>query len=316
MRAAWYTGYGSPDHITVGDLPTPEGGRDDVRVRVRATSVNPVDWKIASGKFPFNIVRPGLPYVPGFDIAGEVERAAGGFREGDRVYARIPGTQGGAAADHVDFAPYAAALVPDGMDFAHAAGVPLAGLTALQGLRDHARLPLEKADGWRVLVIGASGGVGHFGVQIAKAAGAHVTGVCSGRNEALVRELGADEVIDYTKSDTWNGGGNFDVILDCVGGVTPSRFTPWLTARGVYASTLPDGRVFAQQLGYAVIFQRKVRGVMLKTNGDDLRVLGGLVSSGALRTHIDETFPLEKMAAAHRASMTGRTRGKLVVTIA
>lgn len=89
MRAAWYTSYGSPDHITVGDLPTPEGGRDDVRVRVRATSVNPVDWKVANGKFPFNLVRPGLPYVPGFDIAGEVERAAGGLREGDRVYARI-----------------------------------------------------------------------------------------------------------------------------------------------------------------------------------------------------------------------------------
>lgn len=315
MKVARYRAYGGPENIEVAEQADPVAGDGELLVKVHASSVNPVDWKIASGHFPFNIVRPGLPYVPGFDVAGEVVRAAGDFAQGDRVFVRLPGVKGGASVELVAVGAKEAAKIPEGMGFQEAAAIPLAGVTALQGLRDEARLPMAGADGYRVLVIGASGGVGHFGVQIARAAGAHVTGVCSGRNAELVAGLGAHEVVDYAKSEVFNSGGDYDVILDCVGGESPARFTPWLTARGVYVSTMPDAGVFARQLGHALLGRRRVRGVMLKPNASDLRSLSALFTAGKYHAHIDEVFPLERLADAHRKSIGGRTRGKLVVSI-
>ena len=315
MKVACYRAYGGPENVDVTDLPEPVAGEGQLLVRVRASSVNPVDWKIARGDFPFNLVKPGLPYVPGHDVAGEVVRGAGDFREGDRVYARIPGTKGGTSAERVAFDARAAAKMPEGMGYHEAAAIPLAALTALQGLTEQARLPTANAEGWRVLVIGASGGVGHFAVQIARAVGAHVTGVCSGRNAEMVTGLGAHEVIDYTKVTTWNAGGNFDVILDCVGGESPSRFTPWLTKRGSYANTLPDGGVFARQVLGSLGLGPRVRAVMLRPDGDGLRWLNGLYEKKQFRAVIDEVFALDKLADAHRKSMTGRARGKIVVSV-
>ncbi len=316
MKVARYRTYGTPEHVEITEQPEPTPREGELLVKVRASSVNPVDWKIAQGEFPFNVAKPGLPYVPGHDIAGEVERGAGEFKPGDRVFARIPGRKGGASAEHVAFDARTAAKVPEGMSWHEAASIPLAALTALQGLRDEARMPLSGADGYRVLVVGASGGVGHFGVQIARATGAHVTGVCSGRNTEMVSGLGAHEVIDYTKTTTLNAGGDYDVILDCVGGESPARFTPWLTKRGVYVSTMPDGRVFSRQLAGALVGRRRVRGVMMKPDAEGLRWLGGLYEKKMFRAQIDEVFPLDRLADAHRKSMGGRARGKIVVSVA
>ncbi|MFO0626223.1 MAG: NAD(P)-dependent alcohol dehydrogenase [Polyangiales bacterium] len=248
MKVARYHTLGGPEHIEVAEQSAPTPAEGQLLVRVHATSVNPVDWKMASGAFPFNLMPPALPYVPGFDVAGEVERAAGGFAVGDRVFVRKTERAGGASAELAVCDAGVAAAMPAGMSFHDAAAIPLAGMTALQGLRDGARLPLSGADGWRVLIVGASGGVGHFATQIARDAGAHVTGVCSARNADFVASLGAHAVIDYARDDAWNAAGNFDVILDCVGGKPVSRFTPLLTARGAYACVMPGAGVFARQL--------------------------------------------------------------------
>jgi len=316
MKVAQYRAYGGPEHVELAERPEPTPAPNEVLVDVRASSVNPIDWKIVSGVFPMSLMRPPLPYIPGHDIAGVVRKAAGPFREGERVFARIPGRAGGASAERVPCPPEALAPIPEGMSDHEAAAIPLAALTALQGLRDEARLPTEGAAGKRVLVVGASGGVGHFGVQLAKAAGAHVTGVCSGRNAELVAGLGADAVVDYTKTTHYNEGGDFDVILDCVGGESAGRFTPWLKPGGVYASTLPDAGVILRQVGYTLIGKRRVRGVMVKPVGDDLRHIGRLWTEKKLRVVIDEVFPLARLGDAHRKSIAGRARGKIVVDLA
>lgn len=314
MKVARYRALGGPEHIEVAEQPAPTPGPGQLLIRVHATSVNPVDWKMASGRFPFNLSPPKLPYVPGFDVAGEVERAAGEFSVGDKVFVRKTEREGGASAELAVCDAAVAARMPEGMPFLDAAAIPLAGMTALQGLRDAARLPMTDAAGWRVLVVGASGGVGHFAVQIARAAGAHVTGVCSARNAEMVTELGANAVIDYAKTDVWNTEGNFDVILDCVGGQPVSRFTPWLTARGTYACVMPGAGVFARQLASA-LFGPRVRAVMLSPRASDLDALAALYARGALRVRRDVALPLDQLAEAHRRSIAGRAQGKIVVAV-
>lgn len=316
MKTARYRAYGSPDNIEIADAPDPTPAPGQLVVKVNATSVNPVDWKIAQGQFPMNLIKPGLPYVPGHDVAGSVEHAAGAFKPGDRVFARIPGRRGGCSAERVAFDASAAAKMPDAMSWNDGAAIPLAGLTALQGLRDEARMPLSGASGLRVLVVGASGGVGHFGVQIAKCAGAHVTGVSSGRNTELVRSLGADAVIDYTKTKTFNEGGDFDVILDCVGGESPSRFTPWLKRGGTFVCCMPGPAVVLRQLASSLGLGPRVRAVMMRPDAEGLTWLAGHYEAKRLRVQIDEVFPLDRLADAHRKSIEGRARGKIVVSVA
>lgn len=314
MKVARYRALGGPEHIEVAEQPPPSPAPGQLLVHVHATSVNPVDWKMASGAFPFNIMPPALPYVPGFDVAGEVAHAAGDFAVGDRVFVRKTERAGGASAELAVCDAAVAAKMPAGMSFHDAAAIPLAGMTALQGLRDGARLPLSGADGWRVLIVGASGGVGHFATQIARDAGAHVTGVCSARNAAFVTSLGAHAVIDYARDDAWDAAGGFDVILDCVGGKPVSRFTPLLTARGAYACVMPDAGVFARQFVSALVGPR-VRAVMLTPRAADLRALAEMYARGALRAELDAVLPLDALAEAHRRSIAGRARGKIVVAV-
>lgn len=226
MRAMVLDRYGDTPHPA--ELPTPVPGAGQLLVRVRATSVNPIDWKQASGKMRL-FIPATFPFVPGYDLAGDVVAVGAGVSDlsvGMRVHTRLSGGGGGASAELVLAGIDVARPVPAGMDYAEAAGMPLAGMTALQGLRDVLGMPMMGARE-RVLVVGASGGVGHFAVQIAREMGAHVVGVCSGKNAALVKELGAHEVVDYTQADAYAGQAPFDAILDCVGG-SPGAFTPRL----------------------------------------------------------------------------------------
>lgn len=196
MKAMTLDAYGlSPKPA---ELPVPEPGAGEVRVRVKATSVNPIDWKQASGAARPVVTARFPKFVPAYDVAGVVDAlgpGVGGFAEGQAVHARIKGEAGGANAELTLITTDVLHAMPEGMTFLQAAGLPLAGLTALQALRDHAGLPMTGAT-QRVLVNGASGAVGLFGVQLARAAGAQVTGVCSGRNAELVRSHGASEVLD------------------------------------------------------------------------------------------------------------------------
>jgi len=314
MRAMIYRAYGGPEQLQMADLPKPVPQAGQVLVRVLASSVNPVDWKIASGKLR-PLVSAKVPAVPGFDVAGEVAElgpGVSGFAVGERVHARIATGGTGASAELAIAGVDVLAKAPAGMDPGEAAGLPLAGLTALQGLRDRAGMPLEGARE-RVLVVGASGGVGHLAVQIARAAGATVVGVCSGRNAELVSKLGAHEVIDYTKADAYSGQAPFDIVLDCVGG-SPSPWLPRLGAGGRFASTMPGPSVFLSSFSNFAT-SKKVYPVMLKTNAPDLRVLDRLVEAGKLRVVIDSRFPLADMRKAWERSLSGRAAGKIVIDI-
>jgi NADPH:quinone reductase-like Zn-dependent oxidoreductase len=314
MRAVRYTAYGSPDVLRLVEVPRPEPGPNQVLMRVHAGSVNPVDWKRASGDY--RLVLPvRFPSVPMFDAAGVVEAVGPGvtgFAPGARVHARITGDSGGAAAEYALVGVDQLAHTPDSMSDAEAAAIPLAGMTALQALRDHGGLPLSGAT-QRVLVVGASGGVGHLALQIARAAGATVVGVCSARNAELVRSLGAHDVIDYAAPDPYAGQVAFDIVLDCVG-ADPGPFLPLTTATGRYVSCLPSpGNLLRTLLN--PFSSRKVSAVMLSSNAADLAWLDALYASGGLRVVIDSRFPLARLSAAWQRSMSGRVVGKVIIDV-
>lgn len=315
MRAMIYRAYGGVERLEEAEIPAPVPGAGQVLVRVLASSVNPVDWKRASGKMRL-IMPVKMPAVPGFDVAGVVAEVGPGVTElarGERVHARIVDGGTGACAELAVAGVDVTAKMPAGLSAGEAAALPLAGLTALQGLRDRAGLPLEGARE-RVLVVGASGGVGHIAVQIARAAGATVVGVCSGRNAALVTGLGAHEVIDYTRPDAYRGQAPFDIVLDCVGG-SPSPWMRRLAPGGRFASTMPGPSVFARSF-VNFMTSRKAHAVMLKSSAADLRVLDRLVDAGKLRVVIDSRFPLAELAKAWERSMTGHVAGKIVIDVA
>ena len=312
MRAMHYTKYAGP--LTPVELPQPVPGANQVLVQVHAGSVNPIDWKQASGKMKF-IMPVKLPCVPGYDLAGVVVAAGPGadkFTVGMRVHTRLSGLNGGASAEFALCGTDVLTPMPTVFDFAQAAGLPLAGMTALQGLRDQTGLPMQGATE-RVLVVGASGGVGHIAVQIARAAGAHVVGVCSARNAALVRELGAHEAIDYAAANPYAGQAPFDIVLDCVGG-DPGPWLPLLTAKGRYASTVPGPAVMLRML-LNPFTGRSVKPVMLKSSATDLQVLDTLAQAGKLKVVVDSTFPLAQLAEAWAKSKSSRVVGKLVITV-
>jgi NADPH:quinone reductase-like Zn-dependent oxidoreductase len=312
MRAISYSSYGGVERLTPGEHPRPTPGPAQILVKVAASSVNPVDWKVASGKFKL-IMPVKFPCIPGFDMAGEiVELGPGvtGFRIGQRVHARL--AQTGASAEFAVAGVEVTAPMPATMSMAEAAALPLAGMTALQGLRNQAGLPMSGAT-QRVLVVGASGGVGHLAVQIAKASGAKVVGVCSGRNVKPVQELGADEVLDYTQPEPYQGQAPFDIVLDCVSD-NPGAFLPLLGPRGCYATTLPGPKVFLRSV-LNPLLGRKAKPVMLKSNAADLRLLDELYEAGKLKVLIDSRHPLASLGEAWTRSMSGRAVGKIVVLI-
>ncbi len=311
MRAQLYRNYAAP--LEAADLPRPSPAADQVLVRVRRASINPVDWKQASGSIRL-IMPVKLPCVPGYDLAGEVVEAganARAFTPGMRVHTRL--AVSGASAEYALCDLTTLSPVPDGMSDDEAAGMPLAGMTALQGLRDECLLPLSAGTGQRVLIVGASGGVGHLAVQIAKATGAHTVGVCSARNVDLVRSLGADAVIDYTKPDPYRGQPPFDVVLDCVAS-DYGVWLPLLKSGGRYASCVPGPGVLARSLAN-FISGKRVRPVLLKSNAADLQVLDGLWTAGKLKVIVDSRYPLERLAEAWERSKGGRAAGKIVVEI-
>ncbi len=316
MRAIVQDRYGPPDVLELRDVDEPAVGEGRVLVEVQAAAVNPLDWHIMRGK-PFfvrltsGMRRPKQP-VRGVDVAGVVASVGSGvtrFRPGDPVF----GFCGGALAEYVAGGESNFVATPPDITAVQAASVPIAGITALQGLRDLGKLQA----GQEVLIIGASGGVGTFAVQIARSMGAVVTGVCSTRNLDLVRSIGAERVIDYTTEDL---SGSYDVIFQLAGTASPARLRRLLTPKGTLVLSSGDGalsgidRIVRALATSPFVGQRMVTWVA-KENVDDLAVLAELLESGRMTPVIDRTYPLAEADEAIRYLEDGHTRGKVVVTI-
>ncbi len=314
MKAVAQDRYGL-DALRLEDIDVPVAADGAVLVRVRAAGVNPLDWHSARGVPYVARMAMGMPgpkpRVRGVDVAGRVEAVGKDvthLRPGDDVFGWCAGA----------FAEYASApedhflAKPASMTYEEAAAVPVAAVTALQALRDAGKLQ----SGQRVLINGASGGVGTFAVQIAKSIGADVTGVCSSRNVELVKSIGADHVIDYTREDFTKARERYDVILDNAGSHTLSAVRRVLTAEGtlVYNSGAPLRRIVQAMLLSRM--GQKVFTFLAKLNRDDLEVIRALIESGKVRSIIDRTFPLHEVAAAIAYVEAGHVRGKVVVTLA
>jgi NADPH:quinone reductase-like Zn-dependent oxidoreductase len=326
MKAVVYTSYGPPEVLEIRDIKKPVPNDDQVLVRVRAASVNPYDWHFIRGTpYIMRMMMGGLrkPKDPrvGVDYAGTVEAVGKNvtlLKPGDEVF----GNRTGAFAEYVCVrADRAVALKPANVTFEQAASVPVAALTALQGLRDHGKVQ----PGQKVLINGASGGVGTFAVQIAKTLGADVTGVCSGRNVDLVRSIGADHVINYTKEDFTKSNERYDVILDNVGTQPLSGFRRVLKPQGICVMIGGGGPNDGNWVGpmsrpikaklMSPFIDQKMGMMMAQGNKADLNILADLMQSGKVTPVIDRTYPLSEIREAIRYLETGRARGKVIIAV-
>ena len=322
MRAAMQRQYGPPSVLEIADVEPPVPGRGDVLVRVRAASVHPGDYFVMTGepyivRLAFGLRRPRHA-IRGMDLAGVVAAVGEdveGFQPGDHVFGWCTT---GSLAEYASVPARNLAPVPENLSLAEAAAVPTSGMTALQAMRDVARV----APGQKVLIVGASGGVGSFAVQIAASLGAEVTGVCSAGNGELVASLGAAHVIDYAASDFTEHGVQYDVILDNVESRPLSVVRRALTPAGTLIPNSgkggrllgPIGRVIRAHV-LSLFTRQRLRPFTSVGTRADLLTLAALASSGQLTPVIDRVYPLDAAADALRHVATGHTRGKVVVTI-
>jgi NADPH:quinone reductase-like Zn-dependent oxidoreductase len=322
MKAIIQDTYGSAEGLRLGEIDRPDIGDDDVLVRVRAAAVNPGDWAITNG-LPY-IARPvyGLSKpktaVRGTDVAGVVEAVGGNvtrFSPGDAVF----GWTDGSFAEYAVAREDALALKPARLTFEQAAAVPESGQVALQALRDQGNV----RPGQRVLINGASGGIGSLAVQIAKSLGAEVTGVTSTRNVELVRSLGADHVIDYTREDFTNNGERYDFILDNVANHSLSSLRRALTPTGTLVPNgggfdnrwfAGGGRVIHAKL-LSPFVKHALRPFLLSRRHEDLEVLRSLLEAGKVTPVIDRVYPLNETPQAILHVGTGRARGKIAIAV-
>lgn len=324
MKAIVGRRYGNPSEVAqFCDVERPEPGESEVLIRVHASSVNPADWLTMVGRpvvarLEFGLLRHKRP-IPGKDVAGTVTAVGSKvtrFRPGDEVYGELAG---GAYGEYVIATADVLAAKPANLGFAEAAAVPLAGITALQGIRDRGRVRA----GQRVLVNGASGGVGTFAVQIARSLGAQVTGVCSTRNLELVRSLGAVEVVDYTREDFTRADQRYDMIFDLVGSHSPSAYRRVMHRDGIYvcATGMPGGSVLGPLPYILRALATSLRGgpkatvLVAKSSADDLAALTELIESGQVEPVIDRVYPLSEAAQALARQGAGHSRGKTIITV-
>ncbi len=318
MKAIIRETYGSPDVLRVADVALPALRDGEVLVKVHAASVNAGDWHLLRGTpLPFRLIAGlRLPKfkILGTDIAGRVESVGRGvtqFRPGDEVFGELSRSGFGGYAEYVTAPQHALALKPVNLSFEEAAALPTAGCTALQGLRKGGL-----QHGQRVLINGASGGVGTFAIQIAKAFGAEVTAVCSTRNVDMVRSLGADHVIDYTKDDFAAHGDRYDLILAANGDRSIWDYRRALSAGGRYAMTGGSNRQLTEALLLGPMLsmgRQKFGNVLVKPNQADLLLLKELCETGKMRPMIDRRVQMSEVPSAIRYVEEGHARGKVVV---
>lgn len=317
MKAIVYTKYGSPDVLQLKEVEKPAPKADEVLVKVQAASVNPADWHLMRAepflaRFANGLLKPKNTRL-GADVAGSVEAVGSNvtqFKVGDDVFGEMALDTLGCFAEYVCAPEDVVALKPANLTFEQAAAVPLAAFTALQGLRDKGQI----RPGQKVLINGASGGVGTFAVQIAKSFGTEVTGVCSTRNVELVRSIGADHVIDYTQVDFTQNGQQYDLIFDAVGNRSVADIRRALSPTGICSVA---GFTSLSRLFQVMLLGGKKIGLMetAKTNQKDLLIIKELLETDKVVPVIDRRYPLAETAEAIRYLETGRARGKVIITV-
>jgi NADPH:quinone reductase-like Zn-dependent oxidoreductase len=310
MKALVLNQYGGPEQLQMQEMGIPQIKSGEVLVRIHAAGVNPVDYKIRNGSMKL-VAGKKLPRILGGDLAGVVEQAPekSKFRPGDKVFAMLT-YSGGAYAEFIAVKESQLCMIPEGISMIEAATTPLASITALQALQKSNGIK----PGDKVLVNGASGGVGSFAVQIAIALEAHVTAVCSTANIKFVRSLGADRVIDYEKEDFTKLDKQFNTVFDAVAKSSFGRCKKIIVNGGKYVTTLPNKGLFLYQ---AFNFTRSVKALFIpaKPSGKDLMLIADMMKKGQVKPYIQKTFPLTEAAEAHRLIETGRVRGKLVLKV-
>ncbi|HYM78670.1 MAG TPA: NAD(P)-dependent alcohol dehydrogenase [Candidatus Dormibacteraeota bacterium] len=322
MKAIVYRNYGAPDVLRYEEREKPVPGDNEVLIKVRAASVNPYDWHFMRGEpYPLRLVaglRAPKDHRLGADVAGEVEAVGKNITQlkpGDAVF----GTCRGALAEYACSSESRLAPKPEGVTFEQAASVGIAAITALQALRDKGHIQ----PGQNVLVNGAAGGVGTFGVQIAKTFDANVTGVCSAKNLDTVQSIGADHVIDYTSEDYTRSRQSYDIILDCVGNHSLSINRTVLSPKGIYVGAGGQGgRWMIDTLAGMIAAPlmswfggRKLVSLLANINREDLTIVGELIASGKVTPVIDRRYTLSETADAIRYLEGGHARGKVVIIL-
>jgi NADPH:quinone reductase-like Zn-dependent oxidoreductase len=313
MKAFICEKYGPPETLRIAEVGKPAPNADEVLVKVLGISVNPADWRSMRAKPFFSRATLGLlrpkHRILGGDIAGQVEALGNGvtqFKPGDEVYASLLDHGYGGFAEYVSVPVGVMSSKPANLSFEEAAAVPMAAVTALQGLRHHG----EIKPGQTVLINGASGGIGTFAVQIAKSYDSEVTGITSTRNLDLVSSLGADHVLDYTTTDLFRGGRRYDLILDTIGNLSVRDLRRALTEGGKAAVV---GFTTVAKLMSVSLRRKNVAMVSAHITTEDLELLSELIEAGKVRPQIDRRYPFTEIPAAIRYLEQGRARGKVVV---
>jgi NADPH:quinone reductase-like Zn-dependent oxidoreductase len=305
MKAVTISKYGDQSVLIYTDIERPKPKSDEILVHNRAVAVNPVDWKIRNGLGELFGLK--LPVVLGCEIAGTVEEAGGGVRDlqvGAAVYGYVNLQRNGGYAEYTIAKSDEIAPKPESLDFDNAAAVPVGALTSWQAIFDTANLQA----GQRILITGASGGVGSMAVQLAKAKGAFVIATASGKNEEFVRNLGADEFVDYTREKFEESVRDVDAVFDTIGGDTLEQCFATLRRGGCLVSIVtPPSNEKAEKLG--------IRASMIgvQPNGQQLREINRLIAAGKLKTNIATVLSLSEVRKAHQLSESGRTRGKIIL---
>lgn len=307
MKAIRIHSYGGPEKLVYEDASRPTLNDDDVLIKVHAAGVNPVDWKIRQG---YMEGRVKLPLILGWDVAGVVEekgKAVSKLEIGDKVYSRPSIFRNGAYAEYIAVKASEAASMPESLDFIQAAAVPLAALTAWQSIFDLAHLE----SGQTILIHAAAGGVGHFAVQFARWAGAHVIGTASERNHDFLSSIGAHETIDYTTTNFEDVVHDADVVLDTMSGDVWQRSWKVIRKGGIMVSTLRG-----PEAGGPDALNKLCAHVFVQPDAAQLGEIAVLIDSGHVKPHIDRVFPLQETAEAHKLNQQGHTRGKIVLDVA
>jgi 2-desacetyl-2-hydroxyethyl bacteriochlorophyllide A dehydrogenase len=313
MHAVYLKQYGPPGVLECGELAKPQPTDGGVVIQVYAAGINPIDRRIRSGSLRC-FLPAKFPLILGFDVSGvvtEVGSAVRHVKPGDEVYCMLDQRHGSGYAEFAVASADVVAPKPAGLSHCEAAAVPLAACTALQALRDLGGI----TEGQRVLINGASGGVGTFAVQLGKVFGAEVTGVCSTANVDLVKELGADQVVDYKTQDFTRDQRKYDIVFDAVAKSSFVACRRILKTKGHYIRTVPSPSHILFR-GLTKVWRRKLcQTIWVSPSGHDLRFLKDLIENGKVRPIIDQVFPLKDACKAHELSQAGHVKGKLVLQV-